>query len=56
MRLMPDGSHSPIWPEVTERSSGTHKPEVQREVTVISNENRELRFASRRVNIVPLST
>jgi hypothetical protein len=40
------------WLEVTERSSGTHKPEVQREVTAISNENKQLRFASQRVKTV----
>jgi hypothetical protein len=44
------------WPEVTERSSGTHKTEVQREATAISNENRELRFASRQVKIVSPAT
>ena len=49
------GGGGTVGPEVTERSSGTHKREVQREVTATSNENSELKFASRRVKIISLA-
>jgi hypothetical protein len=31
------------WPEVTERSAGTHKRKMQQTVGAISNENKELK-------------